>query len=113
MTLTEADVARLARLGERDFFLETPDGELRLRNVSGRCVFLAGGRCRVYPHRPEGCRLYPLILDLDSRRTVCDDFCPHHEDFAFGPLDRLRLRASVAAEARESRARCAERRRRD
>lgn len=28
----------------------------------GRCVFLEGSRCRIYPDRPEICRVYPYML---------------------------------------------------
>ena len=28
----------------------------------GNCVFLSGGRCRIYPVRPSICRVYPYML---------------------------------------------------
>jgi Fe-S-cluster containining protein len=102
MTLTEADVARLEGAGYRDFFRHNPDGDLELRNRRGRCVFLAGGRCRAYSERPEGCRLYPLVLDLGSDRVFRDDFCPHREEFPVVASAVDRLRRSVACEAAEA-----------
>ena len=74
MPLTEEDVARLESLGfRREEFSVVKDVVRVLRNVDGHCFFLdpSTGRCRVYEHRPLGCRLYPLVyvpgvgVDLD------------------------------------------------
>jgi len=102
MTLTCADVERLAAAGWTDFVHETRDGELMLRNRAGRCVFLGDDGCRVYPLRPEGCRLYPLVLDLRSDRVVRDEFCPHRSEFGVDPARTRRLRRSVSDEATEA-----------
>ena len=81
MPLTEDDVRRLERLGYRraEFAVRGPDGVLRLRNVGGRCYFLdpRTGACRVYEHRPLGCRLYPLVCVPGLGVTV-DPECPLH-----------------------------------
>lgn len=105
MTLTRADVDRLAGAGHRDFFVEHPDGSRTLRNVDGACIFLAGGACSAYPVRPEGCTLYPLILDLDEDCVVRDPFCPYRKEFLFTRRDTIRLRLSVATEEAEAEAR--------
>jgi Fe-S-cluster containining protein len=102
MTLTEADVALLEAAGRRRFSFLNEDRVPQLRNVSGHCVFLVEGRCSVYEQRPEGCRLYPLILDLDLDRVVRDDFCPFADEFEFIGDDEERLRRSVADEEREA-----------
>ena len=102
MTLTVEDVDRLAALGHRGFFRQTPEGQLQLVNRHGRCVFLRGSECAVYADRPEGCRLYPFILDRDLDQPVRDDFCPHAEEFEFGPDDEARLRRSIATEDAEA-----------
>lgn len=34
-----------------------------LRRVRGRCPFLSGSSCTVYPARPAICRTYPFMLD--------------------------------------------------
>jgi Fe-S-cluster containining protein len=103
MTLTLEDIDRLAAAGgHRRFFRKTAGGALQLVNRNGRCVFLRGSECAVYDDRPEGCRLYPLILDRDLDRAVKDDFCPHAGEFEFGPDDEERLRRSVATEDEET-----------
>ncbi len=103
MTLTAADVARLRAAGRRRFCRRNRDGIPQLVNHAGRCVFLVGGRCSVYEIRPEGCRLYPLILNLGTNRVERDDFCPWAGEFEFSAGDERRLRRSVAAEEREAR----------
>jgi Fe-S-cluster containining protein len=105
MTLTEADAARLEAAGSRDFYFVNDDHDLQLVNVDGHCIFLVDGRCSVHDDRPEGCRLYPLILDLSVDRVVLDAFCPWAEDFRFNQDDRVQLRRSVADEEREARLR--------
>ena len=102
MTLTADDVDRLTERGHRGFFRENVEGRLQLLNRRGRCVFLRGSECAVYDDRPEGCRLYPLILDRDIDRAATDDFCPHAGEFHFGPDDEKRLRNSVATEDAEA-----------
>ncbi|HSN55054.1 MAG TPA: hypothetical protein VLT32_10290, partial [Candidatus Sulfomarinibacteraceae bacterium] len=60
----------------------------------------------------EGCRLYPLILDLDLDEVVRDDFCPWRDEFRFTSADERRVRRSVADEAREAKLRTPRRGRR-
>lgn len=110
MTLTGADVERLEAAGFRDFVRPGPRGQLQLRRVGDRCLFLRDGRCVAYGHRPEGCVLYPLVLDVASDAVVLDDFCPHRAEFAFTAVDRARLRGSVADEEREAAARMSDER---
>lgn len=102
MTLTERDVARLHAAGFKDIFRLNTEGDLELRNHDGRCVLLDDGRCSAYAARPEGCRLYPLILDLQTDRVVRDDFCPHRGSFPITTGDVERLRRSVATERIEA-----------
>jgi Fe-S-cluster containining protein len=107
MTLTEADVERLEATGCRDFFCVNDDDDLQLVNVDGHCIFLVDGRCSVHDDRPEGCRLYPLILDLSVDRVVLDAFCPWAKEFTFTQDDTVQLRRSVTDEERENRIRAA------
>jgi len=108
MSLTEADVRRLERAGHRDFCDLGVDGALRLRNVDGRCVFLAGGRCAAYAERPDGCVLYPLIWftgDGEPGEAGLHEFCPHRYEFRFSRGDRDWLARSIAVEEVEVAAR--------
>lgn len=101
MSLTKADVCRLERAGHRDFCDLGVDGALRLRNVDGRCVFLAGGRCAAYAERPDGCVLYPLIwftADGEPGEAGLHEFCPHRHEFRFSQGDREWLARSIAVE---------------
>jgi len=107
MTLTEADAQRLEAAGRRDFYFVNDDHDLQLVNVNGHCIFLVDGRCSVHDDRPEGCRLYPLILDLSVDRVVRDAFCPWAREFTFTQDDRVQLRKSVAEEENEARKRAA------
>jgi len=105
MTLTASDAERLRALGHEGFYRRTGDGYLQLVNVHGRCFFLRGGLCGVYDDRPEGCRLYPLILEMDSWDVVLHDFCPHRREFRFREEDRANLMALVERQEREKRLR--------
>jgi Fe-S-cluster containining protein len=109
MTLTEADAARLEAAGYEDFYFVNDDHDLQLLNVDGHCIFLVEGRCSVHDDRPEGCRLYPLILDLSVDRVVLDAVCPWAKEFTFTQDDEVQLRRSVVDEGRESRIRSSRR----
>lgn len=85
MTLSERDLARIAQAGHdpADFSLEV-DGYLQLRNRAGLCWFHDGTRCTIYPHRPDGCRTYPVIY-LDHLEGVIDEDCLYPERFEMRP----------------------------
>ncbi len=75
MPLSDDDIERIEALGySRDEFSVIVDGVRRLRNVDGKCYFLKDNACKIYEHRPLGCRLYPAVLDGD--RVVADKICP-------------------------------------
>jgi Fe-S-cluster containining protein len=87
MPLSSSDIARIKGLGfSEDFFILKKNGNRQLRNLSGKCVFHNGQRCTIYNDRPEGCRLYPAILDEDSAEAVLDPYCPHHGEFQLTPI---------------------------
>ena len=115
MPLAEEDIARLEALGEQreSFSIVLPDGSVRLDNdpTTSACVFLetdsadadAPGTCRVWEDRPEGCRIYPLVLDqLDQ--PFLDELCPHRDEFPPPPLG-LRGRLLVLDDTVRSEAR--------
>ena len=107
MTLTEADRERLDAAGCQDFFFVNDDHDLQLINVDGHCIFLIDGRCSIHDDLPEGCRLYPLILDLSVDRVVLDAFCPWAKEFTITQDDTVQLRRSVTDEESENRNRAA------
>ena len=95
MPLSNLDLRRILNLGYRleYFAVKTKEG-LRLKNSSGRCVFLREEGCGIYEHRPEGCRLYPLVYDEALKKAVVDSFCPYSYEFGaqtndVGRLERL------------------------
>ncbi len=103
MPLTEDDLRRIEKLSFRraDFTVEV-DGETRLRNVRGVCFFLEGGRCRIYGGRPEGCRVYPLVYNIDSHKFVHDPVCPHSGEFEVTKADKERLKRLIRRLDRET-----------
>jgi len=66
------------------------DNERRLRNLSGACFFLENYGCRVIQNRPEGCRLYPLVLGRGSTIGLDGD-CPQADKFIFNGEDISKL----------------------
>jgi Fe-S-cluster containining protein len=105
MTLTEEDRRRLESAGHRDFYFVNDNHDLQLVNVGGHCIFLVEGRCSVHADRPEGCRYYPMILDLSVDRVVLDAVCPWATEFSFTTEDEVQLRRSVVDEEIEGRIR--------
>jgi Fe-S-cluster containining protein len=78
MPLTEEDIERIEKLGyRRQDFVVKVNGVYRLRNVNGKCFFLdESNRCKIYEHRPIGCRIYPVVFDVERCKAVVDDLCP-------------------------------------
>ncbi len=77
MQLSERDLKRLEKLGyNRSDFSVREDGIYILKNVNGKCFFLKNGKCSVYKYRPLGCKLYPVVWDLERKRATLHDFCP-------------------------------------
>lgn len=91
MELTPEDVKRITEAGFSGFHIHMDDA-LTLRNVNGRCFFLDPlGRCGIYEIRPEGCGLYPLVMDVASMVPCLDEGCPFIEEFKIDPDDVMRL----------------------
>jgi len=87
MLLLDEDVKRITALGyDEHFFVETLEGFKTLKNSNaGRCVFHDGTKCTIYENRPKGCKLYPIIFDVDYNKAVKDTFCPYREEFSLLP----------------------------
>ena len=92
MPLSRSDIKRILKMGYslKDFAVKTAEG-WQLKNRSGRCVFLGEGGCKIYPYRPEGCRVYPLVYDEASGTAVLDDLCPYKDEFKVSDRDIERL----------------------
>lgn len=79
MMLSNADVERLEKVGynRQEFVRYDRHGFVRLKNSHGSCVFYDPEKCRckIYEHRPLGCRIYPVIYS-QKEGTVVDDLCP-------------------------------------
>jgi len=93
MPLTEDDIKRIENLGFKriDFTVES-EGETRLKNRSNKCYFLEDGKCMIYENRPEGCRIYPLVYDVDSHKFIYDQECLHSTEFKATRVDKDRLK---------------------
>lgn len=113
MPLTLADMERLTARGERLEDFSQPDeedvGYVRLRNTDeGECHFLlADGRCRVQADKPEGCRLYPFIYNIDSDEVLRDSYCPFNRDFTPPPDVERRVRELISRLEHEAKGRAA------
>lgn len=109
MPLTEEDLGRLLATGRapEEVSVTAADGALRLRNSGdGRCAVLGpDGRCSAYEARPEGCTLYPLVLDEASGDVVVDQVCPHAGAVEHSRRDEDRVRALLVRIERERRSR--------
>lgn len=79
MLLSEEDIGLLERASHKreEFTRYDRQGFAMLRNLRGYCVFydVEANRCKVYKHRPLGCRIYPVIYD-EERGVMCDRLCP-------------------------------------
>lgn len=79
MLLSRTDIKRLEDVGydREEFTRYDRQGYARLRNCQGFCVFYDRGksRCRVYEHKPVGCRIYPVMYS-EEEGTIVDDLCP-------------------------------------
>ena len=103
MPLTEDDLKRIEKRGyKRAEFTVEEEGETRLKNGNGVCFFLEGGRCMIYEGRPEGCRIYPLVYEVDSHKFVYDMVCPHSSEFSATREDKDRLKRLIRRLDREA-----------
>jgi Fe-S-cluster containining protein len=100
MPLSQADINRISGLGYTDFKVVVDD-KRRLRNLNGACFFLEGNLCRVYEDRPEGCRLYPLVIGKDGAIGL-DDECPQADEFTYTGVDVTNLCELVSRIRREN-----------
>jgi Fe-S-cluster containining protein len=108
MLLTTRDIERIAGLGyHHTFFVEERNGWLQMKNAHGRCAFHTGEYCSIYDHRPEGCRLYPVVYNADRRCAILDAECPEKQRFSLGErkVCKLMLLISTLHDERSQRRR--------
>jgi len=48
-------------------------------------------KCLIYEHRPEGCRLYPIIFDKENNCAILDEDCPYRTIFLITNNSRRKL----------------------
>jgi len=91
MLLSSADIERLERVGcdRQKFMRYDRNGFIRLKNRRGFCVFydVEKCRCRIYKHRPLGCRIYPVIYS-EQEGIVVDGLCPMKNTISESELKR-------------------------
>ena len=79
MMLSNTDIERLERVGynRQKFVRYDRHGFARLKNRQEFCVFydVEKRRCKIYEHRPLGCRIYPAIYS-EQEGVIVDDLCP-------------------------------------
>ncbi|GAH38464.1 unnamed protein product, partial [marine sediment metagenome] len=70
-------------IGEGDFVFKNENEQFQLKNIDGHCVFLnySAKKCNIYEFRPQGCRFYPLIYDINKKKCLLDDDCPKKDQF--------------------------------
>jgi hypothetical protein len=104
MPLTIRDIKRIRKEGydPNDFIVEK-NGQRQLKNLKGSCYFLKKGYCTIYSHRPEGCRLYPLIYNPSKRTVIIDPLCSHREEFSINEYSAKQQRKLVKKINRETR----------
>jgi uncharacterized protein len=82
MILSNHDIEIIEKFGyDRTVFSENHHDWIQLKNIHGRCVFHDGNKCTIYEHRPEGCKLYPVVYDKDNHRAILDLECPQKQCF--------------------------------
>jgi uncharacterized protein len=107
MLLSNEDIKRIQKLGfSRDFFVDDAEGWLQLKNKNGRCVFHDQKKCLIYPQRPNGCKLYPVIYDADNDCAIIDTDCPYRHHFSISSDRRKRLFSLVSIIRSERKSRC-------
>ena len=83
MTLTKEDVKRISKIGykPKKYLVKSDDGFCELKNVDGHCFFYDPETklCKIYEHRPEGCRYYPIVYHYGKKKCVTDGDCPSRE----------------------------------
>ncbi|MFX0083965.1 MAG: YkgJ family cysteine cluster protein [Candidatus Hodarchaeota archaeon] len=83
MILSQQDVELIRKkcpnnLKEQDFVFKNNNKKFQLKNMEGHCVFFdySSKNCNIYKYRPQGCKFYPLIFDVNEGKCKLDEDCP-------------------------------------
>ena len=83
MILSKNDIYKIMKnspknLKKKDFVFKNKEGFFQLKNIRDHCIFLdpLSKQCKIYKHRPQGCRFYPLIFDFQEKICISDNDCP-------------------------------------
>jgi len=88
MLLSNSDIQKIEKKGyNRNYFVKSKKGWLKLKNNDGKCVFHNGKICLIYESRPKGCKLYPLIFNKEYKSAVVDEDCQYEDSFRFNKKD--------------------------
>ena len=75
MILSQQDIELIKKsypnnLRKQDFVFKTNNAQFQLKNIEGHCVFFDNFSkiCNIYKYRPQGCRFYPLIYDINEEK---------------------------------------------
>ena len=92
MILSKKDIERIEEKGyKKEDFVKKKNGWLQLKNKNHRCIFHDGKKCIIYSIRPTGCRLYPLIYDMENNDAILDMDCPYHLSFCIDAEKKEKL----------------------
>lgn len=63
---------------KQDFAFKNKNEQFQLKNIEGHCVFFNhySKNCNIYKFRPQGCRFYPLIFNINEKKCKLDEDCP-------------------------------------
>lgn len=66
-----------------EFTKKTKEGNFQLKNMNGHCVFFDAVLkvCKIYEIRPQGCRFYPMIYEINNEKCIIDKDCPRYKLF--------------------------------
>jgi len=92
--LTNKDIERIKELGyKEEFFVEEVKGWKLLKLEDNTCVFLLGGICSIHKNRPESCRLYPAVFEVNTNEVIVDPECVYSDEFRITKKDIESLHA--------------------
>jgi Fe-S-cluster containining protein len=80
--IDKEDVRRLEEAGYKDFYVKK--GELMMKRVNGKCVFLKEDKCTVHKFRPRVCREFPFFKIYGIGYANKATFCPALEELENG-----------------------------